>query len=287
MSPRQNLIELPLAEKSPAVKPMMPGTAQDRQPVYSPDGEWMLFASNRSGNSDLWKVSMKTGELRRLTDDPGHDWDPAFTPDGKNIVWSSSRSGNLEIWTANADGVGPRQVSHDGYEAENPNPSPDGWVYYVSGNPSHAGIWKVRMDGSGATRLVAGRCIYPDLSRDGRYLAFLRERGTEVLQTEDGKIFSGVPDDGVSRTRWTADGRSLTFVLLSPLRKAGQAHGLWLQDFSPGQDLRVTRRRIGSVDESLDVETWAASPDGKRIVVSAREYSSSIVMARKVPGVAK
>jgi hypothetical protein len=41
------------------------------------------------------------------------------------------------------------------------------------------------------------------------------------------------------------------------------------------------------VDESLDVETWAASPDGKRIVVSAREYSSSIVMARKVPGVAK
>jgi Tol biopolymer transport system component len=60
MSPRQNLTELPLSEKPAAVKPMMPGMAQDRQPVYSPDGEWILFASNRSGNSDLWKVSMKT-----------------------------------------------------------------------------------------------------------------------------------------------------------------------------------------------------------------------------------
>src|SRR5215469_15985467 len=99
MEPRQNLIELPFSEKPSDAKPIVPGTAQDRQPVYSPDGEWILFASNRSGNSDLWKLSTKTGELRRLTDDPGHDWDPALTPDGKHIVWSSSRSGNLEIWT--------------------------------------------------------------------------------------------------------------------------------------------------------------------------------------------
>jgi Tol biopolymer transport system component len=224
--------------------------------------------------------------LRRLTDDPGHDWDPAFTPDGKQIVRSSSRSGHLEIWTADADGVGPRQVSHDGYEADNPNPSPDGWVYYVSGNPSQLGIWKVRMDGTGATRLVEGRCIYPDLSPDGRSLAFRRTHGTEVLQTANGKIFSAVPD-GLSRTRWSADGRSLIFALLSPVRKGGEAHGLWRQDFSPGQDLRATRQRIESVDTLLDVETWAGSPDGKRIVVSVRDYSSSIVMAQRVAGVSK
>ena len=287
MSARQNLAEMPLSGKPPAEKPMMPGMAQDRQPVYSPDGEWILFASNRSGNSDLWKVSVKTGEVRRLTDDPGHDWDPAFTPDGKHIVWSSNRSGHLEIWTADADGVGPRQVSHDGYEADNPNPSPDGWVYYVSGNPNQQGIWKVRMDGAGATRVLGGKCIYPDLSPDGRFLAFRRGHGTEVLETADGKIFSAVPDEGTSPTRWTADGRSLIFALLSPMRKAGEAHGLWREDFSPGQDLRATRQRIESVDASLDVETWVASPDGKRIVASVREYSSGIIMARKVPRMAK
>lgn len=60
-----------------------------------------------------------------------------------------------------------------------------------------------------------------------------------------------------------------------------------MQEFSPDKDLHVTRRQIESVNASLDVETWAASPDGKRIVVSVREYSSSIVMARRLPDVSK
>jgi hypothetical protein len=138
---RQNLVEAPLstAMGMPPAKPLTPGTSQDRQPVYSPDGEWILFASNRSGNSDLWKISTRTGELRRLTDDPGHDWDPAFTSDGKQIVWSSNRSGVHEIWIADADGVNPRQITHDGFGAENPGATPDGWIYYVSGNPSASG----------------------------------------------------------------------------------------------------------------------------------------------------
>src|SRR5579863_9685928 len=86
------------------------GNSRDRQPVYSPDGEWVLFSSNRSGNLDLWEISTKTGTLRRLTDDPADDWDPAFTPDGRKILWSSSRGGHLEIWMAEADGSNARQV---------------------------------------------------------------------------------------------------------------------------------------------------------------------------------
>jgi dipeptidyl aminopeptidase/acylaminoacyl peptidase len=244
MSPRQNLIELPMSDKPASARSMMPGTAQDRQPVYSPDGESIMFASNRSGNSDLWKFSTRTGELRRLTDDPGHEWDPAFTPDGRFIVWSSNRSGNFEIWTADADGAGPRKVTHDGYEAENPNPTRDGWVYYVSGNPSQPGLWKIQLDGSAATPVVEGRLIYPDISPDGQFLASDRELGTKVVRLADGQIFSAGLDNGASRTRWTADGRSLIFPVLGTLRKAGEGHGLLLQEFAPGQDVRATRRRL-------------------------------------------
>jgi len=287
VSARQNLLELPLSTMAALAptKPLTPGTSQDRQPVYSPDGDWILFASNRSGNSDLWKVSTRTGELRRVTDDPGHDWDPAFTPDGKHIVWSSNRSGVHEIWTADADGVGPRQITHDGFGAENPGVTRDGWIYYVSGSPSTPGVWKIRMDGTNATRVMEGICRYPDMSPDGLHLA-IRCPGLQVLNTADDKAAPVLPaPSGPSRTRWSADGLSLIFSAITPGPYGGSAHGLWIQDVVPGRDTTATRRGISSVDPSFDIETWAASPDGKRIVISVREISRTIMLAGNLPNI--
>jgi Tol biopolymer transport system component len=36
------------------------GNSTDRQPAFPPDGEWMVFSSNREGRLDLWKVSTRT-----------------------------------------------------------------------------------------------------------------------------------------------------------------------------------------------------------------------------------
>jgi Tol biopolymer transport system component len=144
------------------------GNSRDRQPVYSPDGEWVLFSSNRSGNLDLWEISTKTGTLRRTTDDPADDWDPAFTPDGRKILWSSSRGGHLEIWMADADGGNARQVTNDGLDAENPTMTRDGgWIVYASANPDKKGIWRIHPDGTGATRLVTADAVIPEVSPDG------------------------------------------------------------------------------------------------------------------------
>ncbi|MBI3666567.1 MAG: PD40 domain-containing protein, partial [Acidobacteria bacterium] len=98
-SRRANLRELVLnGTGPPEYRWLTRGSNVDREPVYSPDGEWVMFASNRSGNQDLWAISTKTGALRRITDDPKDDWDPAFSADGKKIIWSSNRSGSFEIW---------------------------------------------------------------------------------------------------------------------------------------------------------------------------------------------
>jgi eukaryotic-like serine/threonine-protein kinase len=102
------------------------GSSDEIQPVYSSDGEWIVFASNRSGAYDLWAMATGAGTVRRLTDHPDEDLDPALTRDGKHLIWSSNRSGNFEIWMAAADGTGARQVTHDGGDAENPSASPDG-----------------------------------------------------------------------------------------------------------------------------------------------------------------
>ncbi len=145
---RQNVVEW--AGSAPPRR-ISYGRAADRQPVYAPDGRWIVFSSDRTGNLDLWAAAVDTGELRQLTDDAANDWDPAVGSDGR-LYWSSDRSGKYEIWTAESDGSSARQLTRDGEDAENPVPSPDGSVVvYSSTRRNEAGLWKIRTDGSGTS----------------------------------------------------------------------------------------------------------------------------------------
>src|SRR6185503_10683920 len=90
------------------------------------------------------------------------------------------RSGRFEIWLAAGDGSGARQVTHDGVDAENPVATPDGqWIVYASVNPRARGIMKIRPDGGGAGLLVSGNLIEPEVSPDGRFVAFVADQGSE------------------------------------------------------------------------------------------------------------
>lgn len=103
-STRENLQELSVP--AGAAHWLTRGNSSDRQPAYSPDGDWVVFSSNGSGNLDLWAVSTRSRGVRRLTDDQAEDWDPAYTPDGQHLLWSSNRSGHFEVWMAAPDGSG-------------------------------------------------------------------------------------------------------------------------------------------------------------------------------------
>ena len=46
--------------------------ANDGHPWFSRDGRWIVFESDRSGNWEIWKIEIETGEVVQLTDDPAH-----------------------------------------------------------------------------------------------------------------------------------------------------------------------------------------------------------------------
>ncbi|MFT5434231.1 MAG: serine/threonine protein kinase, partial [Myxococcota bacterium] len=153
---------------------LVDGQARDRQPVYSPDGSRIRFASNRTGNLDLWEFELDSGRLSQLTDDRAQDWDPGFAADGEGILWSSDRGGSFEIWSAASDGSRARQLSADGVDAENPSVAQgEEWILYWSANPENHGIWRMRTDGTSQELLVKGNYLQSEISNDGRWVGFL------------------------------------------------------------------------------------------------------------------
>jgi Tol biopolymer transport system component len=57
---------------------------RDRGPRWSPDGQWIVFFSNRSGRSEVWTMRLDGSELRQLTD-AGFTF-PFWSPDGMRII---------------------------------------------------------------------------------------------------------------------------------------------------------------------------------------------------------
>ena len=290
----QSLREYPLATKGPP-RWLTRGNVSDRQPVFSPEGEWVVFSSNRSGNLDLWAVSSRTGVVKSLTDDAAEDWDPGFTPDGKHLLWSSNRSGAFEIWMANPDGSGGRQVTHDGYDAENPTQTRDGkWVVYLSTNPKKPGLWKIHPDGTGAECLVVGsNMLLPEVSPDGRHAIYqsvnnLLSVTLHVVGVDNGseEIFQTTVQGfrntaaTLGRSRWMPDGRHFIFT--------GQDEkglvGVFIQDFTPGKDTLATRRPLAGFDPDSITESLGLSPDGSRLVLSKSERMFSLLVAEGVTG---
>ena len=81
----------------------------ESNPKLSPDGKWIAFTGDYSGNSDVYVVAASGGEPKRLTWHPAADLVQGWTPDGKSIVFSTMRataapSASPRFWTIAAAG---------------------------------------------------------------------------------------------------------------------------------------------------------------------------------------
>jgi serine/threonine protein kinase len=281
---RRNLREVGIGagEDGSSARWLTQGSSDEIQPVYSADGEWIVFASNRSGAYDLWAMATGTGAVRRLTDHPAEDLDPALTRDGKHLIWSSNRSGNFEIWFAEADGSGAQQLTHDGGDAENPSASPDGeWIVYASRNARHAGAWKIRVDGSSATLLTPAEFVIPEVSPDGRFVALALRDSVECVRFENGARVGSPVAANESRVRWLRDGRSL--ALFS--RFGPDAPALVRLDFDPVAGLSPNRHSLVTAVPTADARVFGLAPDGTHVAFSLQERLNHLLLADGVSGV--
>jgi dipeptidyl aminopeptidase/acylaminoacyl peptidase len=62
---------------------------RDRNPVFTPDGQTVVFVSNRSGSQQIWKISVSGGEAEQLTDFAVDVANPVISPDGAFLAFTA------------------------------------------------------------------------------------------------------------------------------------------------------------------------------------------------------
>ena len=79
----------------------------DAECAYSPDGEQIVFCSDRDGDPDLYLMDRDGTNVRQLTNDEGYDGGPFFSPDGQWIVYRTDRlrKDYLQIHAIGVDGA--------------------------------------------------------------------------------------------------------------------------------------------------------------------------------------
>lgn len=240
------------------------GVAVNYHPRYSPDGRWIAFISDRKGQSNLWVMEADGSNPTPVFTNLGARASiPSWTPDSEYILVRRDRasyggSGGTGLWMYHRTGGEGVELLGDG-AATWPSVSPDGrFVYFQhrSGSDAFEGDYQIRRlevatgrvvdittgkaEGAAAGRLSSGGAYAPEVSPDGRWLAFGRQ----------------IPDGTISYKG----------------HRYGPRTALWLRDLETGAE-RVLMDPISVAMESGSkvlriLPGYAWSPDGRSIILS-------------------
>ncbi len=152
----------------------------ERNATWSPDGRWIAFISDQSGEDELWlRPQDGSGEARALT--TGSDtykYSPLWSPDSKYLAWSDKKN-RLQIVDIGSKAV--RLVAQsDSSEIHDFTWSPDSrWIALTKPEPRRfASIQLFNLDDGKSIPATDGwfQSNNPEFSSDGKYLFFVSER---------------------------------------------------------------------------------------------------------------
>lgn len=247
-----------LPAKGGRAVPVATGMAFEVQPVFSPDGKWIAYVSDRSGGDNVWIARTDGSGARRISDgdDGAVRTSPEWSADGKSVYVSRHRIrlGHYELWRHPVDG-GPGELV--------------------------AGI----RDGADTPRGAWQSTLGVAPSRDGKYLYYARRVGDlsfdepvqwtiqrrEIATGAEQPVITGSGSRGAEmesffRPAISPDGRLLAYVT----RLAGKT-ALRVRDLGTGVDRDLGPAPLDLMNGAawMDlVPRYGFTPDGKAILIA-------------------
>lgn len=245
----------------------------DWNPVWSPDGKYLHFASDRGGSTNLWRVRIDErsgkvlGSPEPVTVPSPYSGYISFSGDGRSIAYVQLvRTTNLQkarFDPATERVLGPSASITQGVrEILNLDVSPDGqWVAFGQAGKQED-IWVMRTDGTSLRQLTDDihRDRGPRWSPDGGQIAFFSNRSgkSEIWVIHlDGSELRQLTDAGCSFPLWSPDGTRMLATTIPSTPVVFDPGRLWKEQ---------TPRPLPALDEpNARFQPWSWSLDERKL----------------------
>ena len=223
------------------------GTYRDVDPMISPDGNSLAFASNRTGHFNIFVFSYKTSGTLQLTQSDKDDRYPNWSADGRKVVFGSSRTGKGDIYETSNDGSsGFLQLTDAPLLEEYPNyPSDRRGLLYARDSTKSGFTQKMQVILSDSlpastNAVVLAEGDQPRFSPNGSRIVFVSHR------TKNDDIWT-MTREGSSQTQLTTDDKDDTDPFYSPngskivfsSKRTGN-YDIWVMDSDGGNQRQLT-----------------------------------------------
>ena len=244
----------------------------DDGPVFSRDGNKVLFRSRRDGDYFspvlyLFTMNADGSDQTRLTESPGFAESYSFSPDGSKVLYTK----NGDVWQINADGTANVELLDLTENIITPRYTPDGTkILYLY----ESKIWKMDPDGSNSAEIgMNGFADNYDLSPDGSKIAFSSNSEIYTIDfngTNENKI---IDDDNVgyylSDPKFSPDGSKLLMSC------QGISQFQWNNFCTSGADGSLFEPLQGSSTERTS-GTW--SPNGYAVAFVSYDSQTNVYL---------
>jgi len=277
----------------------------ERAPRWSPDGQWIAFESNRSGDYQLWLLPFSGGEARQLTTLATGATGPRWSPKGDQLAFVSEVYPQFSTLPfAEADAKNKAEADRREKSKVKARVATqllyrhwDSWVedkrqhVFVVGVKDGAAHGEPRNVTPGENDGVPTSSTFSageeyDFSPDGKYLAFcapplpLREQAwstnhdlwlVDLATLERKQLTTNPAADGFPR--FSPDGKTLAYRAQSRAGFEADKWELRVFDLATGQ----SRSLSATWDRSADGFVW--SPDGRTLYTTAGEIGAEPIFA--------
>jgi len=173
------------------------------RPAWSPNGENIVFQSNRDGNFEIYLTDIQGNHTVNLSAHISNDSDPDFSQNGENIVFVSDRGGSKDIYQMSVKGTDVKKLLECPQGCSSPHWSPSGSFIVFSSDFNGDGtnsLYLLDIQNDDITQIT--NRSYDDISPE--------------WMTEKLIIFSGLSKDGWDIYTIDVNGDDLQQITFSP-----------------------------------------------------------------------
>lgn len=194
------------------------GNSADYEPVVSPDGRFVFFVSDRTGERKIWRMNIDGSSPSMIGPPDGTGINPKVSPDGQKILFTVNRPDGRYLGRMPVDGGKLELEKH--YSRSYWDISPDSQLvafvqFNESGEAAGVAVRSVNADNSDVTILdISPQSVFA-WSRDGREI-FFRERNLSDdhfstiyaidIKTKTKRMFLSTKPDTVHHLAFSNDG---------------------------------------------------------------------------------